>query len=60
MTISVAGKTGTTNDSYDAWFVNLLIKSGYQRWVGHDTKERPLGIGEYGGKDSPPDLDALQ
>ena len=44
----LAGKTGTTNDQYDAWF------SGYNRdlvatvWVGFD-KIKPLGVREVGG-----------
>nr|WP_235582020.1 penicillin-binding protein 1A [Rhizobacter sp. Root1221] len=44
----IYGKTGTTNDSLDAWFV------GYQRtvvaavWIGYDTP-RKLGARETGG-----------
>ena len=44
----IAGKTGTTNDSLDAWF------AGYQRsivaivWMGYDTP-RKLGDNETGG-----------
>jgi penicillin-binding protein 1A len=44
----IAGKTGTTNDSMDAWF------AGYQRnlvavvWIGYDTP-RKLGDRETGG-----------
>ena len=50
----VAGKTGTTNDSYDAWFMGYSSNLVTGVWVGHDTKERPLGIGEYGGKTALP------
>lgn len=44
----ISGKTGTTNDSMDAWF------AGYQRsvvavvWIGYDTP-RKLGSSETGG-----------
>ena len=36
--IPVAGKTGTTNDCTDSWFVGFskLLTAGV--WVGHDTK----------------------
>lgn len=45
----VAGKTGTTNGYYDAWFVGYTpdIVSGV--WVGFD-EERSIGRGEVGGK----------
>jgi len=39
----VAGKTGTTNDSYDAWFMGMTRSLLTGVWVGHDKKERPLG-----------------
>lgn len=48
--VPVAGKTGTTNDSYDAWFMGYTPGLVTGVWVGHDKKERPLGVGEYGGK----------
>jgi len=52
--IPVAGKTGTTNDSYDAWFMGFTPGLVTGVWVGHDKKERPLGVGEYGGKSALP------
>jgi penicillin-binding protein 1A len=45
----VAGKTGTTNDSFDAWFMGFTTKLVTGVWVGHDKKERPLGVNEQGG-----------
>jgi penicillin-binding protein 1A len=50
----VAGKTGTTNDSYDAWFMGFTRHLVTGVWVGHDKKERPLGIGEEGGRTAAP------
>jgi len=50
----VAGKTGTTNDSFDAWFSGFSSDTVTAVWIGHDKKERPLGIGEYGGKTALP------
>ncbi len=47
--VPVVGKTGTTNDSYDAWFVGYTPRTVTGVWVGHDTKERPLGVNESGG-----------
>ncbi len=45
----VAGKTGTTNDQGDAWFVGFspVVTTGV--WVGYDEK-RVLGRGETGGR----------
>ncbi len=45
----VAGKTGTTNGYYDAWFIGFTpdIVSGV--WVGFDN-EKSLGRAEVGGK----------
>jgi penicillin-binding protein 1A len=37
-----AGKTGTTNDNADAWFVGFTARALAAVWVGHDTP-RPLG-----------------
>ena len=38
----VAGKTGTTNDNTDAWFVGFSARAVAAVWVGHDT---PRGLG---------------
>lgn len=51
---SIAGKTGTTNESYDTWF------AGYSRdlisvvWVGNDTMSEPLGVYEQGARTALP------
>jgi penicillin-binding protein 1A len=50
----VAGKTGTTNDSYDAWFMGFSRNTVTGVWVGHDKKERPLGATEQGGRTALP------
>ena len=52
--VPVAGKTGTTNDSFDAWFMGFSPTLVTGVWVGHDKKDRPLGIGEYGGRTALP------
>jgi len=49
-----AGKTGTTNDSYDAWFMGFTHDLVTGVWVGHDKKERPLGVNEQGGRTALP------
>ena len=51
---TLAGKTGTTNDSYDAWFMGYSPTTVTGVWVGHDRKERPLGISEQGGRTALP------
>ncbi len=50
----IAGKTGTTNDSYDAWFMAFTHDMVTGVWVGHDKKERPLGVNEQGGRTALP------
>lgn len=45
----VAGKTGTTNGYYDAWFIGYTAQISTGVWVGFD-KERTLGVGEVGGR----------
>ena len=42
------GKTGTTNDSMDAWFVGFQPSVAAAAWVGYDTP-RNLGSRETGG-----------
>jgi penicillin-binding protein 1A len=44
----VAGKTGTSNDSRDAWFVGYTPKFLCSVWVGFDDM-KPLGKSEVGG-----------
>ena len=44
-----AGKTGTTNDHVDAWFVGMTPAHTVAVWVGADDR-LPLGSGEYGGR----------
>lgn len=48
-----AGKTGTTSDYRDAWFVGYTPKLVTGVWVGHD-KPRPGGKGFTGGAISAP------
>ncbi|MEO1481229.1 MAG: PBP1A family penicillin-binding protein [Myxococcota bacterium] len=52
--VPIAGKTGTTNDAYDAWFMAFTRKRVTGVWVGHDKKERPLGVNEQGGRTAAP------
>jgi penicillin-binding protein 1A len=46
---AVAGKTGTTNDNEDAWFVGFSPTVTTGVWVGFD-RPRSLGPGETGGR----------
>jgi penicillin-binding protein 1A len=47
--LNLAGKTGTTNDFTDAWFVGMTPKYTVAVWVGHDTK-KTLGPKSAGGE----------
>jgi penicillin-binding protein 1A len=49
----VAGKTGTTNNLYDAWFVGYTPRYTTGVWVGFD-KEQSLGKGETGARAASP------
>lgn len=49
----VAGKTGTTNGYFDAWFIGYSAQVATGVWVGFD-KERSLGRGEVGGRSALP------
>ena len=49
----VAGKTGTSNDLYDAWFMGFTPQYVTGTWVGLD-EEAPLGRGETGGRTASP------
>jgi penicillin-binding protein 1A len=56
----VAGKTGTTNDFTDAWFIGFTPSLTMGVWVGFDEKVT-LGDKETGGKAALPIwLDAMQ
>jgi penicillin-binding protein 1A len=48
-----AGKTGTTNDLYDAWFVGYTPQYVTGTWVGFDD-EKSLGETETGGRAASP------
>lgn len=45
----VAGKTGTTNDMKDAWFIGYIPQLVTGVWVGFDNQSRSLGGGGSGG-----------
>jgi penicillin-binding protein 1A len=45
-----AGKTGTTNDSFDTWFMGFTRDLFAGAWLGYDQNEMPLGRFETGGR----------
>jgi penicillin-binding protein 1A len=45
----VAGKTGTTNDSFDTWFMGFTHDLATGVWLGYDINVTPLGRYETGG-----------
>lgn len=49
----IAGKTGTTNDQMDAWFIGYTPEWVAGAWVGFDVK-RTIGRFETGGKAAAP------
>ncbi|MDI6801106.1 MAG: PBP1A family penicillin-binding protein [Thermodesulfovibrionales bacterium] len=49
-----AGKTGTSNDYKDAWFVGYTPHLVGCVWVGYDDMRRSLGSGEVGGRAAAP------
>ncbi len=49
----VAGKTGTTNDYMDNWFVGFTPDIVVAVWLGYDDP-RSLGSGETGGQNAAP------
>jgi len=46
----IAGKTGTTNDFTDAWFIGYEPTLAAGVWVGFDEKKDSLGKGETGAE----------
>ncbi|MEO0728976.1 MAG: penicillin-binding protein 1A [Pseudomonadota bacterium] len=51
--LAIAGKTGTTNDSRDTWFVGYAPDLVVGVYVGYDTPQ-PMGKGATGGQVSAP------
>jgi penicillin-binding protein 1A len=45
-----AGKTGTTNDSFDTWFLGFTRDLFTGVWLGYDKNETPLARYETGGR----------
>jgi len=43
-----AGKTGTTNDSRDAWFIGLVPELAAGVWIGYDQPQRIVAGGSGG------------
>ncbi|MBN7786762.1 PBP1A family penicillin-binding protein [Ponticoccus gilvus] len=49
LSVPTAGKTGTTNDSKDVWFLGFTSNIVAGCYIGYDTP-RPLGRGASGGR----------
>ena len=47
--IPAAGKTGTTNNWKDAWFIGFVPKLTTGVWIGYDKMGLSLGAGQTGG-----------
>jgi penicillin-binding protein 1A len=45
----IAGKTGTTNQYRDAWFIGYTPRLVFGSWFGYDINSRSLGQGMSGG-----------
>lgn len=50
----LAGKTGTTNDSFDTWFAGYTKNLLSLVWVGYDLMDTPLAAHEQGGRTALP------
>jgi penicillin-binding protein 1A len=48
--LNIAGKTGTTNDFTDAWFIGMTPRYTVGVWVGNDQKTQTIGKGADGAK----------
>lgn len=51
--VTIAGKTGTSNDARDTWFVGVTPEVAIGVWIGNDDST-PMGNGEAGGVTSLP------
>lgn len=52
--LDIVGKTGTSNDTRDAWFVGMSADLVVGVWVGFDDFSRELGRGEGGSRTALP------
>ena len=52
--LHIAGKTGTTNDFTDAWFVGMTPRYTLGVWVGNDQKTQTIGKGADGARTALP------
>ncbi|MEP6995306.1 MAG: PBP1A family penicillin-binding protein [Acidobacteriota bacterium] len=52
--LNIAGKTGTTNDFTDAWFVGVTPRFTIGVWVGNDQKTQTIGKGADGARTALP------
>ena len=61
LTHYVGGKTGTTDNENDAWFVGFTSDVTVAVWVGYDNSKgkRTLGHGETGGRVSVPIVEPI-
>ncbi|HTR03286.1 MAG TPA: PBP1A family penicillin-binding protein [Thermoanaerobaculia bacterium] len=50
MKLNIAGKTGTTNDWTDAWFIGMTPRYTVAVWVGNDEKKLSIGKGAEGAR----------
>jgi penicillin-binding protein 1A len=50
----IGGKTGTTNDWTDGWFIGFEPSLAAGVWVGYDQKKNSLGRGRDGGRTALP------
>ena len=55
LNMPLAGKTGTTNEEKDAWFIGFSPDLVVGVYVGYDTP-KPMGKGQTGGKVAAPDF----
>ncbi len=51
---AAAGKTGTTSDYKDAWFVGYTPQLIASVWIGYDDMKKSLGSAEVGGRAAAP------
>ena len=52
--LNIAGKTGTTNDFTDAWFIGMTPRYTVGVWVGNDMKTQTIGKGADGARTALP------